>query len=117
MGRLLKMLRIRKNEKKEIRRPWSLSLMTAFSRYWPDKTVYVQDVLESNADQVANILVNDSVEPSTVIISGRSTPMPSQVLRACQDILTEQIPLSHNRAIQYLETMRKNKRLTFDTWG
>lgn len=96
---------------------WILNLITAFSRYWPDRTVYVQDALEEESPKVAQILLNEKLHSSTVIVSGRSTPMPSQVIRACQDILIEQIPLSHNRAVQYLEEMRKNKRLIFDTWG
>lgn len=43
--------------------------------------------------------------------------MPSQVLRACEDILTEQTSFDHDQAVGYLETMRKGKRLVYDTWG
>lgn len=115
--RLLRFIRRMLGWKEEVKRPWILSLMTAFSRYWPDKTVYVQDALEEQAAKVSSILVSDAIRPCTVIVSGRSVPMPSQVVQACQDILTEQIPLSHNRAVQYLESMKRNKQLVFDTWG
>lgn len=32
--------------------PWKFNLITAFSRYWKDRTVYVQDALEEHPEQV-----------------------------------------------------------------
>lgn len=79
-----------------------------------NKVVYVQDLLKEHSDLIGDFLVDKS---TTVIICGRSFPMPMQVLNVFQEILIKDKGMNNSETVKLLNDMRKTKRFIFDTWG
>lgn len=93
---------------------WQFAPLAAFSRLRDDVKVYVQEALEAHGDVVATLVQRSGC---VVIVSGRSHPMPSQVLRALEDIIETEAKVSHDEAVRFWDTKTKRGELIFDTWG
>ncbi|EDO07289.1 flavodoxin domain containing protein [Babesia bovis T2Bo] len=74
--------------------------------------VYVQDGVAKYPHRVLNILMN-----GTVIVTGRSNPMPKEVMQTLKNILVEHAGFETKAAEEYIEDAILGGRIVLETWG
>ncbi|KAK1443471.1 nitric oxide synthase-related protein [Babesia gibsoni] len=76
------------------------------------KKVYVQDVISQFPKRVIEILMK-----GLVFISGRSHPMPKQVIETLSDILVTGAGFGKRAADKFVESALLGGKIIVDTWG
>eukprot|EP01012_Entosiphon_sulcatum_P018795 TRINITY_DN23597_c0_g1_i1.p1 TRINITY_DN23597_c0_g1~~TRINITY_DN23597_c0_g1_i1.p1 ORF type:complete len:570 (+),score=69.42 TRINITY_DN23597_c0_g1_i1:16-1725(+) len=90
-----------------------LTLITAFSRDQKDK-IYVQARIRQHGKEVAKLVLEQC---AIVYVAGNARLMPESVREALQDALTEHGNMDAPAAEAYVQTMKRQNRLHFDTWS
>jgi len=91
----------------------AIELHTAFSRQDPKRKVYVQDLLSENSTTIYELL---SKQKAHFYICGDGTSMCSGVLNTLKNIFVKEGGMDETKALQCLEGLEKEKRLSKDVW-
>ncbi|GBE60458.1 flavodoxin domain containing protein [Babesia ovata] len=76
------------------------------------RKVYVQDEIVKFPNRVVEILMN-----GLVIISGRSHPMPKQIMQRLKDMLVEHAGFGDRAADKFMEGALMGGKIIMETWG
>ncbi|KAK1936040.1 flavodoxin domain containing protein [Babesia divergens] len=76
------------------------------------RKVYVQDVISKFSERVIKILMG-----GLVIISGKSHPMPKQVIERLRDMLVEKAGFGTRAADKFIEGSLMGGKIIVDSWG
>ncbi|KAF9171711.1 NADPH-dependent diflavin oxidoreductase 1 [Mortierella sp. AD011] len=90
-----------------------LKVFTAFSRDQENK-VYVQHLIEQQAPLIWELLHE---KRGTILLSGSSNRMPTDVTRALQRVISSQGQMSIEQASEYLNKVEKEGRFQQECWS
>ena len=91
----------------------NLTVITAFSRDDPDKTVYVQHKLAEHSKFVWNLIDKKDAQ---FCVAGNSKNMPVQVKEALVSVVETEGDMTLASARQYVENLIKRGRYNTETW-
>eukprot|EP01091_Cochliopodium_minus_P014433 TRINITY_DN48_c0_g1_i1.p1 TRINITY_DN48_c0_g1~~TRINITY_DN48_c0_g1_i1.p1 ORF type:complete len:160 (-),score=20.66 TRINITY_DN48_c0_g1_i1:118-597(-) len=90
-----------------------ISLFSAFSREKNDQKIYVQHLLQNEADLLWDLLHN---RDASLYICGDAKHMEVDVKNSIVDIIRMKGGLERSEALSYLHQLEKSKRFQKDTW-
>ncbi|KAF9360965.1 NADPH-dependent diflavin oxidoreductase 1 [Mortierella sp. NVP85] len=102
-----------REEWEQLEREGRLKVFAACSRDQEDK-VYVQHLIEQQAPLVWKVL---DTQKGTILLSGSSNRMPTDVMRALHRVIASQGQMSIEEASEYLNKVEKEGRFQQECWA